>query len=140
MYVCIFLNLFIYLFVVKSNWYGCRGWHHSTSYHRSNFCEIFRVYGIVSRRYIHNCSFQPVWLRLQRGFSHLPVKCVILYMSGGTYSKINSERLIFWKALHNSFIWSPKFCQKSAERMSPKKYFHTFVLISDLMFEFGLYF
>ena len=33
--------------------------------------------------------------------------------------------------LNGTFIYSLSFCQKSAERKSPKKYFHIFVLMSN---------
>ena len=39
---------------------------------------------------------------------------------------------------HN-FIRSHSFCQKSAERKSPKKYFHIFVSMSDRGYELGPY-
>ena len=37
--------------------------------------------------------------------------------------KVDSERQIFWEIFHVNFIYSQSFCQKSAERKSPKKYF-----------------
>ena len=36
--------------------------------------------------------------------------------------KVDSERQI-WETFHGNFIYSQSFCQKSAERKSPKKYF-----------------
>ena len=44
--------------------------------------------------------------------------------------KIDSERQIFWEPFHGNYIFSQSFCQKSAERKSPKKYFSYFVLMS----------
>ena len=41
--------------------------------------------------------------------------------------KVDSERQIFWETFHGNFIYSRSFCQKSAERKSPKKYFSYFV-------------
>ena len=38
--------------------------------------------------------------------------------------KVDSEQHIFWETFHGSFlIYSQSFCQKSAERKSPKKYY-----------------
>ena len=57
---------------------------------------------------------------------------IIIYVSDGTYS-------ITWtlndRFLRNffmtGFIYSQSFCQKSAERKSPKKYFVIFGLVGD---------
>ena len=51
------------------------------------------------------------------------------------FFKVVSERQIFWETFHGHFIYSPSFCQKSAERKSPKKYFSYFVLMSGLGLE-----
>ena len=57
-------------------------------------------------------------------------------MSGGTYSLSRVQTTDFWETIHDNFIYSQSFCQKSAERQTPKKYFfHIFVLIFDLWFE-----
>ena len=45
------------------------------------------------------------------------------------------ERQIFWESLHGTFIYSQSFCQKSAERKSPMKYFSYLVLMSGLGLE-----
>ena len=42
---------------------------------------------------------------------------------------VDSERQTFEKLFHGRFIYSQSFCQKSAERKSPKKHF--LYLISD---------
>ena len=55
---------------------------------------------------------------------------------------VDSERKIFEKHFHGRFIHSQSFCQKSAERKSPMKYFFFFsilVLKPDLGYELGLY-
>ena len=49
--------------------------------------------------------------------------------------KVDSERQIFEKLFHGNFIYSQSFCQKSAERKSPKKYFLYFILMSGLGLE-----
>ena len=49
---------------------------------------------------------------------------LILYISGGTYSlKSTPNDRFFEKLFMAIFIDSQSFCQKSAERKSPKKYF-----------------
>ena len=56
--------------------------------------------------------------------------CVlILYMWWDLQFKVDSERQIFEKIFMAIFIDPQSFCQKSAERKSPKKYF--FVLCFD---------
>ena len=52
---------------------------------------------------------------------------------------VDSEWQIFWEIFHGIFIYSLSFCQKSAERNLPKKYFHIFVLMSGLGLEPWLY-
>ena len=62
---------------------------------------------------------------------------LILYVSGGTYSLMSTPNDIFffWEAFHGNFICSQSFCQQSAERKSPTKYFFPyFVLMSGLGF------
>ena len=56
------------------------------------------------------------------------VVCVSVYVSDGTYSLTAT---IFLKLFHGNFFYSQSFCQKSAERKSPKKY--CFFLICVLM-------
>ena len=46
--------------------------------------------------------------------------------------KVDFEQQIFEKLFMAIFIYSQSFCQKSAERKSPKKYFLYFVLIFGL--------
>ena len=48
--------------------------------------------------------------------------------------EVDSEWQI-WETFHGNFIYSQSFCQKSAERKSPKKYFSYFVLMSGLGLE-----
>ena len=58
------------------------------------------------------------------------VVCVVLWRD--LQFKVDSERQIFWEIFHGNFNYSQSFCQKSAERKSPKKYFLYFVLMSGL--------
>ena len=67
--------------------------------------------------------------------------CVlILYISDGTYSLKSTPNDRFEKIFMEIFIYSQSFCQKSAERKSPKKYFSHFVLMSELGLESWLFF
>ena len=55
---------------------------------------------------------------------------LILYISGGNLQfKVDSERQIFENLFMTVLIYSQSFCQKYAERKSPKIYF---VLMSGL--------
>ena len=49
--------------------------------------------------------------------------------------KVDSERQIFEKLFMAVLIHTQNFCQKSAERKSPKKYILYFVLMSGLGLE-----
>ena len=58
----------------------------------------------------------------------------------GTYSLKSTPKDKFFEKLFMAvLIYSQSFCQKSAERKSPKKYFLYFVLISGLGLESWLY-
>ena len=48
---------------------------------------------------------------------------LILYMSGRTYNLMSIPNDRFLRYFHGRFIYSQSFCQKSAERKTPKKYF-----------------
>ena len=55
---------------------------------------------------------------------------LILYVSAEDLQfKVASERQIFRESFHGNFIYSPSFCQKSAERKSPTKFLLYFVLM-----------
>ena len=77
--------------------------------------------------YIHNWSL----VRIMDLVSHTTyIACVILYISGGTYSLSSTPNdRFFWETFHGSSY------QKSAERKSPKKCFLYFVLILGLGLE-----
>ena len=49
--------------------------------------------------------------------------------------KVDSERQLFEKLFRAILFYSQSFCQKSAERKSPKKYFSYFILMSGLGLE-----
>ena len=49
--------------------------------------------------------------------------------------KVDSKRQISWEAFHGNSIYSQSFCQKFAERKSPKKYISYFILMSGLGLE-----
>ena len=67
-------------------------------------------------------------------FSHNLCCVLVLYISDVDLQfEVDSERQIFfWETFHGNLIYSQSFCQKSAERKSPKKSFLYFVLISGL--------
>ena len=67
--------------------------------------------------------------------------CVlILYISGETYSlKSDPNDRFFEKLFMAILFYSQSFCQKFAERKSPKKYFLYFGLMSGPGFEARLY-
>ena len=72
--------------------------------------------------YIHNWSLQPF---SQDQVSHtIYVLCVLIFIHKrqNLQFKVDSERQIFEKLFMAVFIYSQSFCQKSAERKSPKKY------------------
>ena len=82
-----------------------------------------------------------MWLKLKRqtdiieselrsSFSyHSCVWALKLYVSGGTYSLTSSVNDRFLEKLFMAIsFYSQSFCQKSAERKPPKKYFSYFVL------------
>ena len=52
--------------------------------------------------------------------------------------EVDSNDRFFEKLFMTILFILSFFCQKSADRKSPKKYFHIFVLMSDLGFELGL--
>ena len=78
-----------------------------------------QVISPATHTYIHNWTLQPISQDYWPSFSH-HLCCV--------FSFYTSERKIFWEAFHGSFflIYSQSFCQKSAEKKSPKKYFFLF--------------
>ena len=62
--------------------------------------------------------------------------CVlILYIKGGTYSLKPTPNDRFLKKLFMTILFTQSFCQKSAEKKSPKKYFLYLVLMTGLWFE-----
>ena len=65
------------------------------------------------------------------------VVCVnFIHKWRGTYSLKSTPNDRFFKKLFMAiFIYSHSICQKSAERISPKKYFSYYVLISGLGLE-----
>ena len=90
---------------------------------------IMASYKSFTHTYIHtfighyNTSVRiTAWL-----FTPLMSCVLILYISGGTYSlKSTPNDRLFGETFHGNFIYSASFCQKSAERKLPKKYFSFF--------------
>ena len=65
------------------------------------------------RTYIHNWPLQP----FSQDYG----------LASYTAHVVCSERQIFEELFHGRFIYSQSFCQKSAEKKSPKKYFSYFI-------------
>ena len=64
------------------------------------------------------------------------VVCVnFIYKWRDLQFKVDFERQIFLRNFSWQFLFTQSFCQKSAERKSPQKYFSYFVLMSGLEFE-----
>ena len=92
-----------------------------------SWCRIFNVsWTMWQFTYIHNWSLQSY---SQEVVSHETyVVCVnFIHKRRDLQFKVDSERQIFWETFHGNSICSQSFCQKSAERKSPKKYFSYFV-------------
>ena len=86
--------------------------------------------------YIHNWPLQPFSQDYGLASHTTHVVCVnFIRERWDLQFNVDSERQIFEKLFHGSFIYSQSFCQKSAERKSPKKYFLYFVLMSGLGLE-----
>ena len=100
----------------------------------------------IQFQYIHFCSMSCTYIighynpsvRIIDLVSHTTyVVCVnFLHKWRDLQFKVDSERQIFfWETFHGNFTYFQSFCQKSAERKSPKKYFSYFVLTSGLGLE-----
>ena len=64
------------------------------------------------------------------------VVCVnFIHKWGDLQLKLTPNDRFFEKLFMAIFIYSQSFCQKSAEKKSPKKYFSYFILMSDLGIE-----
>ena len=82
--------------------------------------------------YIHNWPLQPFSQNYGLVSHTTHVVCVnFKHKWRDLQFKIDSERQIFEKLLHGSFIYSQSFCKKSAERKSPKKYFFLYFIFDD---------
>ena len=92
--------------------------------------------------YIHNWPLQPFSQDFGLASHTTHVVCVIRYTLyvirkwRDLQFNVHSQLQIFEKRFHGRFIYSQSFCQKFAERKSPKKYF-IFIsfLITDLGYE-----
>ena len=85
-----------------------------------------RIYTYI-HTYIHNCLLQPFNQDYGLAFHSTHVVCVNFIREWRNLQfNVDSERQIFEKLFHGRFIYLQSFCQKSAERKSPKKYFFIF--------------
>ena len=88
-------------FIMMSSQYDRRNTH---TYIISRYIPSVRIIDLVSQTtYVVCVNFIHKWRNLQ--------------------FKVDSERPIVWETIHGNFIYSQSFCQKYAERNSPKKYF-----------------
>ena len=98
------------------------------AYYITRFTNIL----FLIRTHIHNWSLQPFSQAYDLASHDTYVVCVnFIYKWRDLKFKVDSEQ--------QTFIYSQSFCQKSAGRKPPKKYFHIFVLMSDQGFELGPY-
>ena len=86
---------------------------------------------------IHNWPLQPFSQDYSLASHTTHVVCVNFIREWRDIQfNVDSERQIFEKLFHGNFIYSQSFCQKSAVRKSPKKYFSYFIfLMTDLGYE-----
>ena len=86
---------------------------------------------ISNKIYIHNWPLQPFSqdYALTSHTTHV-VYVNFIHEQRDLQFNVDSERQIFEKLFHGSFIYSQSFCQKSAERKSLKKYF-SYLIFDD---------
>ena len=91
--------------------------------------------------YIHNWSLQPFSQDYGLAAHITHVVCVNFIHEWGTFSLTSTTNDRFFEEIfHGRCIYSQTFCQKSAERKTPKIYcFSYFVLTLELGYEPGLY-
>ena len=78
--------------------------------------------------YMHNWPLQPFSQDYGLASLTIQVVCIDFIREWRDLRfNVDSERQIFEKLFHGRFIYSQSFCQKSAERKSPKKYISYFI-------------
>ena len=102
--------------------------------------SLYTLFFFFSRSYIHtyihNCALQPLSQDYGLASYTTYVVCInFIHKWRDLHFKVDTEQQIFEKLSWQLFIYSQRFCQTSADRKSPKKYFRIFVLMSDLGFE-----
>ena len=87
--------------------------------------------------YIHNWALQPFSQDYGLASNTTHIVCVNFMREWRDLQfNVDSELQIFEKLFHGNFIYSQSFCQKSAERKLPKKYFSYLIfLMTDLGYE-----
>ena len=86
--------------------------------------------------YIHNWPLQPFSQGYGLAFHTTHVVCFNFICEWWDLQfKVDFEGQIFEKLFRGRFIYSQSFCQKSAERKSPKKYFSFSYLMTKLGYE-----
>ena len=89
----------------------------------------------LERTYIHIIGHYNPSVRIIDLDSHITyVVCVnFIHKWQDLQFKVDFERQVFIETFYMAiFIYSQSFCQKSSERISQKKYFSYFVLMSGL--------
>ena len=82
--------------------------------------------------YIHNWPLQPFSQDYGLASHTTHVLCVNFICEWRDLQfNVDSERQSFEKLFHGRFIYSQSFCQKTAERKSPKKYLFIFRFVRD---------
>ena len=98
----------------------------SNSYHTK---YVWFISLILIHTFIHKWPLQPFSQDYGQASHTTYVVCVNFIREWRDLQfNVDSERQIFEKFFHGRFlIYSQSFCQKSAERKSPKKYFSYFI-------------
>ena len=103
------------------------------NFSRRENSQMNNFYKHIHITYILNWSLQPFSQDYDLVSHTTYVVCVnFVHEWRDLQFKVDSERQIFDKVFIAIYIYSQSFCQKSAERKSPKKYFFYFILMSGL--------
>ena len=117
-------QLNIYYIVMLSKWIKRAG-------HFFNIKVLFCIFDLNKPRYLNNSPIVKITTTILCPLNFIHVWRHLQF-------KVDSNdrflRIFLWQ-----FYFSQSFCQKSAEMKSLKKYFHIFVLKSDVGFELGPY-
>ena len=131
-----------YQHILINSLYLCMSNPRKSSFIISFSCNKKSVYGlnIGIPTYIHIWLLQPFSQNYDLP-PHITFVVPVNFMHEryNLQFKVDFERQIFEKLFMAILFTLRDICQKSAERKSPKKCFHIFVMISDLGFEIRSY-